>query len=212
MPRRTREEAARTRERILDAAVEVFHAGGLARPSLTEVAERAGVTRGAVYGHFKNKSDVFSALCDRIDLPLEAVPAAAVSADVADPLGRLRDGWVSFLHGAATDELQRKILSIIFHRCELLEENGAILQRLHQGRRQGMGSMAELIRQAVARGQLPAALDVRRALLLFHAAVAGLLSDWLFESAEFDLAAEAAPAIDAVIEMLRLAPSLRRRE
>lgn len=209
MPRSTKEEAAKTRERILDAAVEVFNEQGLARPSLTEVAERAGVTRGAVYGHFKNKSDVFSALCDRISLPLETVPAAA-PVDAGDPLGRLRDGWVEFLRGAASSEQQRKILNIIFHRCELLEENGAILQRLRQGREQGMGGMAELIRQAVARGQLPATLEVHRALPLFHGAMAGLMSDWLFAPSDFDLAAEAEPMIDALIEMLRQAPSLRR--
>src|SRR5690606_18567469 len=71
MARRSKAEALETRETILDAAIEVFHQHGVARPSLTEVARLAGVTRGAVYGHFRNKADLFNALCDRIRLPAE---------------------------------------------------------------------------------------------------------------------------------------------
>ena len=75
MVRRTKEEALETRNRILDAAEAVFHARGVARPSLADIAEAAGVTRGAIYWHFKDKSVVFAAMCDRVNLPVEALCA-----------------------------------------------------------------------------------------------------------------------------------------
>ena len=56
MARRTKEEALATRHALLDAAERVFGRRGVARTSLVEIAEEAGVTRGAVYWHFKDKA------------------------------------------------------------------------------------------------------------------------------------------------------------
>ena len=64
MARSTKEEALETRSRILDAAEEVFFTRGLAQSSLADVAVAADVTRGAIYWHFKNKSDLFEAMCE----------------------------------------------------------------------------------------------------------------------------------------------------
>ena len=48
MARRTKEDAEATRNKLLDAALEVFYAKGVAGASLTDVAVAASVTRGAV--------------------------------------------------------------------------------------------------------------------------------------------------------------------
>lgn len=212
MARRTKEDAQKTRGRILDAAIEVFHDRGVATPSLTEVAELAGVTRGAVYGHFTNKSDVFAALCDRIRLPLEAA-CQSTDADVCDdPLGALGSGWVDFLQHTARDVQQRKILTIVVHRCELLEANGAILQRIKTGREEGLAHMKRLLSIAVARGQLPANLNIDRALVFFHTSVMGLLSDWLLGTDSFDLAGVSPQIVEALKDALQLSPALRDAE
>ena len=54
MARRTKEDAEATRNKLLDAAAEVFFAKGVAGASLSEVAQAAGLTRGAIYWHFKD--------------------------------------------------------------------------------------------------------------------------------------------------------------
>src|SRR5205085_152133 len=64
MARRTRKEALETRDRIIDAAEHVFQRKGVAHASLAEVAARAKVTRGAVYWHFKDKSELFDAMME----------------------------------------------------------------------------------------------------------------------------------------------------
>ncbi len=58
-------EAADTRTRLLDAAAEVYQKSGWEGTSLRGVAERAGVTTGAVYAHFEGKSDLLLAVCER---------------------------------------------------------------------------------------------------------------------------------------------------
>ena len=209
MARRTKEEAQKTRERILDAATEVFYSRGVATPSLTDVAELAEVTRGAIYGHFKNKGDVFTALCDRIYLPLEAACQVSRPLNCSDALGALHRGWSDFFRRTATDEQQRKILTIIIHRCELLEENGLIFQRIEEGRKEGLADMAALLRLAVEQGQLPQDLHIEHALMFFHSTVTGLLSDWLLAPDTFDLIEVSSKALEGIVDTLRLSRAFR---
>ncbi len=64
--RKTKTEALKTKEHLMLAALETFYQKGIARTSLNEIAQAAGVTRGALYWHFKNKEDLFDALFQRI--------------------------------------------------------------------------------------------------------------------------------------------------
>jgi len=64
MARRTKEEAAETREAILRAALDLFSEKGYSRTALGEIAKQIGMTRGAVYWHFENKEAVLAALID----------------------------------------------------------------------------------------------------------------------------------------------------
>ena len=65
--RRTKEEAAETRENIVAAAIRVFAEKGFSGASLSDIAGEAGVTRGAIYWHFKNKEMLFEELLQRMD-------------------------------------------------------------------------------------------------------------------------------------------------
>jgi AcrR family transcriptional regulator len=60
-----KENQAQTRERLLDAALEVFSRRGYDRASVDEIAAEAGFSKGAVYSNFSSKEDLFLALIDR---------------------------------------------------------------------------------------------------------------------------------------------------
>jgi len=59
------ERKHQTRERLLDAAMEVFSQRGFHPASLDDVADAAGFTKGAIYAHFANKEALFLAVFDR---------------------------------------------------------------------------------------------------------------------------------------------------
>jgi AcrR family transcriptional regulator len=62
MPRLTRAESARrTRARILEQAERLFREHGYVTTSLDQIAEAAGVTKGAIYGHFRSKEELLIA-------------------------------------------------------------------------------------------------------------------------------------------------------
>lgn len=58
MSKRTHAEALQTKRSILDAAAKVFSANGFAKTSLSDIARDADVTRGAIYWHFENKTEL----------------------------------------------------------------------------------------------------------------------------------------------------------
>lgn len=210
MVRRTKEEALETRHRILDAAEAVFHARGVARPSLADIAEAAGVTRGAIYWHFKNKSDVFAAMCDRVNLPVEALCDPERIARQEDPLGGIRDICAFVFRQTVVNPRWRRVFEIIFHKCEMVQDNGAIFERQRQSHQEGIVKMREHLRLALERGQLPSDLDLDLAVNAFHAAIGGVLAHWLFSPQDFDLDANAERLSDVFIDTLRYSPALRQ--
>src|SRR6266496_5674514 len=119
MVRKTKVEAAVTREQLLDAAERVFRDRGVAKTSLAEVAAAAGVTRGAVYWHFKDKADLFEAMCERATLPLDALLCEASTRPGDDPLGVLRELSLAALTTLATDPRTQALFDVIFHTTEL---------------------------------------------------------------------------------------------
>lgn len=80
------ERGRRTRERILDAAAEEFVTHGHERATLQAVADRVGVTKGAVYGHFASKQAVVAALEAHGTSVLSALRPDGPTVDPAGPV------------------------------------------------------------------------------------------------------------------------------
>jgi AcrR family transcriptional regulator len=62
--KRTKEEAEQTRQDLLNAALTIFSRKGFEATRLEDIAQLAGVTRGAIYHHFGGKDELFFALLD----------------------------------------------------------------------------------------------------------------------------------------------------
>ena len=62
MARRSKEDAAETREQILSAALHVFSEKGYSRTTFVDIAKEIGLSKGAVYWHFKSKPELLAAV------------------------------------------------------------------------------------------------------------------------------------------------------
>lgn len=69
MPRRTKEDALKTRQLLIESAIQQFALRGVTSTTLADIADAAGVTRGAVYWHFASKADLFNEMWQQ-QLPL----------------------------------------------------------------------------------------------------------------------------------------------
>ncbi|MFT6465561.1 MAG: TetR/AcrR family acrAB operon transcriptional repressor [Halopseudomonas sp.] len=210
MVRRTKEEAQETRNQILSAAELCFYRKGLSRTSLAEIASAAGVTRGAIYWHFADKSELVGALLERINIPLQPLSEASRSPSEPDPLGRLRDLLVTVFRRAATDPEVRRVSEILFHKCEYTEDLGNLRQWMQDFRREYNHNIELSLGNAVAKGQLPEKLDLVVASRCVHAFITGVLDQWLLVPVGLDLDAKAETLADGILDMLRLSPALQK--
>jgi TetR/AcrR family acrAB operon transcriptional repressor len=206
MARRTKEDAAITREQLLDAAEKIFRERGVARSSLAQVAGAAGVTRGAVYWHFRDKSDLCSAMCERAMMPLETMLSEAGAAKHADPLGALRELAVAALSRLARDPRAQAVFEVMLHESEHMAGIPSLTERKRRERRHCLVHVESVMQQAVAAGQLPADTDTGLATQAMHAYIGGLMNNWVLDRTAYDLSASAAALVDAFIAGLKSAP------
>src|SRR5712691_881282 len=91
-PRRTGardRQRAQTRQRIVEAAVELHSTIGPSRTSFSAVARQAGVTRPTLYAYFPDERSLFAA-CSAHGLAVDPPPDPERWTEVADPVRRLR--------------------------------------------------------------------------------------------------------------------------
>ena len=120
MPRKTKEESIKTRSLLLEAALDVFSEKSFSEVTLSEIAERVGMTKGALYWHFKNKSDLLSKLIGEICLDSEMEFAEKFGEPKT--LAELRDYYKKKLVPPSRNDKFMKINAIMLRRFEWPEE------------------------------------------------------------------------------------------
>src|SRR5260370_20073252 len=111
LTRRTQEERGEaTWEAMLYAGGKLFGGGGYAGVSSAALAAAAGLTTGAMYHHFEDKTALFRAVFESVEAEL-AASMRQEAAGPGDPLIRVEKGALAFLE-AAREPLVRRIVLI----------------------------------------------------------------------------------------------------
>ena len=100
MPRRTKEDAARTREQILEAALKVFSEKGYSKATFVDIADEIGLSKGAVYWHFKTKLDLLAAMIAYSEEKM----CSSVGGKLPDSVKELRDRIETYATMYTTDD------------------------------------------------------------------------------------------------------------
>ncbi len=206
MVRKTKEAALATKEALIDAAEQVFRREGVSRTSLAEIAAAAGVTRGAIYWHFRDKAELLDAMCARTVLPLDAAFARAGEAARADPLGTLGKLAIDALIQLARDPRTQAVFEILFHKCELVGELAQRNAAQQVDRSECLLTVEKLFELAIAKGQLPPDTDTRLCTNMMHAYVIGLMHEWVLDPGAYDLLVAAPTMIDTFVAGLQARP------
>jgi TetR/AcrR family acrAB operon transcriptional repressor len=187
MVRRTKEEAQATRKLILDTAEVVFQERGVSRTTLNEIALAAGLTRGAIYWHFKDKADLFNAMMERVVLPLEETAYRSDDDSLEDPIAYMRDAFMHALRLMVNDAQVRRVFEIATHKVEYVGELQAVRDRHLKSRDECLLHVQRGVSLAMRRGLLPKRIPARSAALGLHALIDGLIQNWMLDPAAFDL-------------------------
>ena len=208
--RKTKAEAQQTREALLAAALEVFYRRGVSQASLHEIACSAGVTRGALYWHFKSKEDLFDALFQQIF----QVWMDQLDHDIA---AQSPDIWHNFATAVTqafmrlvSNESHRKFCHILHFNCEHTEHNHNIVQLLRQYQQLWRSRLCAVFALSLQQQKLPPDIDIDLAALYFQSMVMGLTDLWLSNPQAFDLSMVVPRFIATSMEALQHSPHLRR--
>ena len=179
--------APATRDRILQAALEVFAQKGYHRALVDDIVRASRTSKGAVYHHFPNKEALFLALVDEFSARL----AEAVAAGIAGAHGGLGKVQAALTAGLQAFAGHRELARI------LLLESVSLGQAYEGKRAEVHGRFAALIQgyldEAAAEGAIPP-LDSRLATLAWLGAVNEVVVQWL-QGGEPDLLDRAVPAL-----------------
>jgi AcrR family transcriptional regulator len=148
--RRTQaERTAATRARLLEAGRTLFAADGFAAVSTQAIVDAAGVTRGALYHQFGDKTGLFAEVYEQLERDLVAtITARIVAAAPADQLSAMRIGARLFLEECSAPEVQR--IGLV--------DAPAVLgwDRWREvGAKYGLGVIEAMLAAAVASGVIP---------------------------------------------------------
>jgi TetR/AcrR family acrAB operon transcriptional repressor len=206
MARKTKAEAALTRDRIVACARQVFSRDGVTNTSLEHVAKEAGVTRGAVYWHFRNKADLFMAVRQQTGILLRFGDFKT-----GDALRRLECGLHDALSRLAEDKQARETYEVMLWKCEYVGEFAGVRNDLMAAGNRFLAEATELYGEALKEKLVDPALDPRLAARETFCFYAGMLKLWLADDSGLAVRDDVLKVISHHIESRRLKKTVRQK-
>ena len=209
--RKTKIEALKTKEHLMLAALETFYKKGVVRTSLNEIAQTAGVTRGALYWHFKNKEDLFDGLFQRISDDIENCLVQDLESTNKDSWLNFRLTLMKFFERLENNNLHNKFYNILFLKCEHTEQNEAIISLVAKYQTLWNHKLNMILATCVEQHDLDENLDIEFATIFVKCSIDGLIQQWLSAPHNFELHLVAPRMIDIILDNLQNHPSLRKK-
>jgi TetR/AcrR family acrAB operon transcriptional repressor len=182
--RRTKEESERTRQQILRAARREFARRGVVRTTLEHIAAAAGVTRGAIYWHFANKTALFHAMREQVSLPMiDRMNFALLSVGDDDPLAAIGAFIKNLIESIAHDRSTLRTFQIIFLKCEYVDEFQSEIVRQTRRCQELIDQLTTVYQRARRAGMLRRELAPSVAALDTCVFVSGLVRLFLIDNA-----------------------------
>lgn len=177
--RKIKAEALKTREYLMQSALDTFYQKGISHSSLNEIAQNAGVTRGALYWHFKNKEDLFDALFHHIFDNL----SQSLENDINESTNiwaSLRSTLLKAFDLIENNEAQKKLCCIIHFKCEHTEQNQAIVNLMRNYQNLWFSLISETLRACLKQQALKENLNIDLAATYIQALIDGLIYKWQY--------------------------------
>jgi AcrR family transcriptional regulator len=167
----TATDAQTTRDRLVEAAAEVFAERGYEGAAVSDIARRAGFTTGAIYSRFRNKAEL---LLEVVRTALEAEQGAALSAAGAGIYEELSDRFATFA-APLLDESGRQDRNLVFEAHAAARRNPEVAALLTDFQRQQFAALTQLVHDAQDHGEVANGVDPAVVAALFMSIPLGLV-------------------------------------
>ncbi|MEV3923937.1 TetR/AcrR family transcriptional regulator [Actinomadura coerulea] len=160
-----------TREKLFTAAIELIAESGLAATTVDQIAERAGVAKGTVYYNFDSKAALFAALLEYgVDRLAAALRDAASGRPPLEALDAVVAAELAFI--GEHEPFARLLIA------ETWRAGGDWQHAARLIRERAIGVVADVLREAVAAGDLRSDLDTGTAASAVFGMVLTVALDW----------------------------------
>lgn len=201
MVRKTKADALKTRQLLIETAIVQFAARGVSNTTLNDIADAANVTRGALYWHFENKTQLFNELWLQQPPLRDLIQERLVGRWGDNPLQRLQERLVVGLQYIAENPRQQALMQILYHKCEF--HNDMISE---QAIREKIGinhlGMRIALQKCMDDGLIATGLDLDVIIIILHGSFSGIVKNWLINTMSYDLYKQAPVLVDNVLKML----------
>ena len=183
MARKTKEDADITRQAILDAAEVVFMESGITNATMSEIADQAQISRGAIYGHYKNKMEVAMRMCDRgfLEMKTWQMPDSGVVSEV------LRSASMTYLQRTLLKGHLDTVLEILYLKCEQSKDNEPLLRRRRFFEKRIMHAIKQMVKDGVSRAELSMQLDIQLASEFLYTVLDGVYGGLIWGKEDHDI-------------------------
>lgn len=201
MARKTKADALKTRQHLLDVAITLFAKNGVSTTTLADIADAAGMTRGAIYWHFDSKTSLFNEIwniqsCISLEIRRKLRPQI-----LDNDLKLLREIMIETLKFISSDRRQYELLQILYHTCEF---NGEMYSEREIRERYWFNRerMKKTLRNCISKGQIPVNTNIELTITIIHGYFSGIIKNWLMQPENLNLYEQAPDVVDSLISML----------
>lgn len=196
MEKKTREQqAAETRKRIYQTALKLFEKKGFNHVSVDEIVRKSKSSKGAFYGHFSSKYDIFLEKFKEIDSFYETfVQTLPRNLHFEEKVIAFFDAQMTFLKDELGEDLMRCVYTsgLIKNEANFFANTERSLYKI----------LNKFVQEAVENRELPKSADVHQTVMLISRCMRGTLYDWLSFAGNFNLKDEAKTFISIFLKGL----------
>lgn len=178
---RRRLQADRTEQAILQAAMELFRAGGYDKVSVRDICKAAGITTGAFYHHFRSKEDLITRGFSPMDDYISQALAGSEDAPIPEQLRILLVAYASFIESQGWETVSR------YYQRRLSDPDADLSM---DPNRFTLGAMEECLRAAEAQGLLTKEVSAEWTADFFFRHFRGVAIDWALHRGSYSLRAK----------------------
>ena len=173
-----------TLDKILAAALHLFVTRGYDGTTVDQIAEAAGLTKGAIYFHFANKADVLDTLLDRVER--ELVDPMDQRVRRAGP--RARDKMVAFAHQQSELGVSNTKLAILAIRAssDFAQQDGRFRDKIRHIYRRLYAILEDVVELGKAQGDFRTDISTKQLASQIIAAHDGTFLEWQRRGLELD--------------------------
>ncbi len=185
MVRKTREEALKTKRNIMDVAKKLFCEKGFDKTSLTDIANEAGLTRGAIYWHFSNLDELFIELWQGMTAKYNLVSFFdEKNKSTKDSVKNSIKNWIISIGEASRDYDKQcffKIIMSVVYGDQGSQRIKQLVIDLHEADRNRLGNE---LKKGISNKEFPTNLDIEVVLDYIFSSVCGFALINLFNGNE----------------------------